>query len=114
MFKPLTLPEIEQIVDLQIADVRRRLADHRLALGLTPAGRALIAREGYDPVYGARPLRRFISDEVKTQIGRAMLSGEIHHGATITLRADDGELVVRWANHAPPTEPQPELAGTPR
>jgi ATP-dependent Clp protease ATP-binding subunit ClpB len=114
MFKPLTLPEIEQIVDLQIADVRRRLADRRLTLDLSEAGRELIAREGYDPVYGARPLRRFISHEVETRIGRALLTGEIHDGATITLDADDGELVVRWTNHGPPAETEPELAGTGR
>ncbi len=98
LFKPLTLPEIEQIVDLQIADVRRRLADRRITLELTESGRELIAREGYDPVYGARPLRRFISHEVETRIGRALLTGEIHDGATITLDAKDGELIVRWAN----------------
>jgi ATP-dependent Clp protease ATP-binding subunit ClpB len=109
LFKPLTLPEIEEIVDLQVADVRRRLADRRLRLDITPAGRELIAREGYDPVYGARPLRRFISHEVETRIGRALLSGEIHDGATITLDADDGELVVRWDNDAP-AEAGPELA----
>jgi ATP-dependent Clp protease ATP-binding subunit ClpB len=114
MFKPLTLPEIEQIVDLQIADVRRRLADRRLTLDLSEAGRELIAREGYDPVYGARPLRRFISHEVETRIGRALLTGEIHDGATITLDADDGELVVRWTNQGPPAETEPELTGTGR
>jgi ATP-dependent Clp protease ATP-binding subunit ClpB len=114
MFKPLTLPEIEQIVDLQIADVRRRLADRRLTLDLREAGRELIAREGYDPVYGARPLRRFISHEVETRIGRALLTGEIHDGATITLDADDGELVVRWTNHGPSAETEPELTGTGR
>ena len=114
MFKPLTLPEIEQIVDLQIADVRHRLADRRLTMDLTDAGRELIAREGYDPVYGARPLRRFISHEVETRIGRALLTGEIHDGATITLDADDGELVVRWTNHEPPAEGESELAGTAR
>jgi ATP-dependent Clp protease ATP-binding subunit ClpB len=58
----------------------------------------LIAREGYDPVYGARPLRRFISHEVETRIGRALLTGEILDGATITLDADRDELVVRWRN----------------
>jgi ATP-dependent Clp protease ATP-binding subunit ClpB len=62
------LPEIEQIVDLQVADVRRRLADRRLTLAITPAGRELIARERYDPVYGARPLRRFIWHEVETRL----------------------------------------------
>jgi len=87
LFKPLTLEEIEQIVDLQIESVRRRLADRRLDLQLTEAARALIAREGYDPVYGARPLRRFIQREVETRIGRALLSGDIRDGATITLAA---------------------------
>jgi len=100
LFKPLTLPEIEQIVDLQIADLRRRLADRRLTLDLTRGARELIAREGYDPVYGARPLRRFISHEVETRIGRALLSGDIRDGAVIILDADEGKLVVRWDNPA--------------
>ena len=58
----------------------------------------LIAREGYDPVYGARPLRRFIQREVETRIGRALLSGQILDGATITLDAEGDELVVIWRN----------------
>jgi ATP-dependent Clp protease ATP-binding subunit ClpB len=103
LFKPLTLEEIEQIVDLQIADVRRRLADRRMSLELTDAARVLIAREGYDPVYGARPLRRFIQRDVETRIGRALLSGEIHDGATITIDAADDELLVSWTN--PPGGP---------
>jgi ATP-dependent Clp protease ATP-binding subunit ClpB len=96
LFKPLTLEEIEQIVDLQIADLRRRLADRRLGLELTEAARIVIAREGYDPVYGARPLRRFIQHEVETKIGRALVAGEIPDGSTITLDGDGDELVVRW------------------
>ena len=83
-------------MDLQIADVRDRLAGRRLGLELTEAARVLIAREGYDPVYGARPLRRFIQREVETRIGRALIAGEIADGATITVDADDDELVVRW------------------
>jgi ATP-dependent Clp protease ATP-binding subunit ClpB len=98
LFKPLTIQEIEHIVDLQIDDLRRRLADRRLEFELTEGARELIAREGYDPVYGARPLRRFIQREVETRIGRALLSGEILDGATITLDADGDELVVRWRN----------------
>ena len=66
-----TLDEIERIEELQIADVRRRLEDRRLALELTEDARLLIARLGYDPVYGARPLRRFIQREVETRIARA-------------------------------------------
>ena len=96
LFKPLTLPEIERIVDLQIADVASRLADRRLDLRLSDAARELIAREGYDPVYGARPLRRFIQREVETRIGRALLSGEISEGTVITVDADGDELIVRW------------------
>jgi ATP-dependent Clp protease ATP-binding subunit ClpB len=115
LFKPLTLAEIERIVDLQIEDVRRRLADRRLSLELTEEARVLIAREGYDPVYGARPLRRFIQREVETRIGRALLSGEILDGATITLDIEHGELQVRWTNPdgaaTEPTEPEAVEAG---
>ena len=98
LFKPLTLAEIERIVELQIRDVQRRLADRRLTLELSEAAEALIAREGYDPVYGARPLRRFIQREVETRIGRALVAGDIRDGATIIVDADGDELVVRWRN----------------
>ncbi|MFL5827804.1 MAG: ATP-dependent chaperone ClpB [Thermoleophilaceae bacterium] len=98
LFKPLTLQEIEQIVDLQIRDVHRRLSDRRLSLEITEPARVLVAREGYDPVYGARPLRRFIQREVETRIGRALLSGEILDGATIVVDADGDKLIVSWRN----------------
>jgi ATP-dependent Clp protease ATP-binding subunit ClpB len=110
LFKPLTLAEIERIVDLQIEDVRRRLADRRLGLELTEPARALIARAGYDPVYGARPLRRYIQREVETRIGRALLSGEILDGATISLDADGDELTVTWDN-PDAREAAPEAVG---
>jgi len=111
LFKPLTIEEIEHIVDLQIADVRRRLADRRLSLDLTEPARELIAREGYDPVYGARPLRRFIQREVETRIARALLSGEIQDGAAITLDADGDALIVTWRNADAETEPPREPVG---
>jgi ATP-dependent Clp protease ATP-binding subunit ClpB len=98
LFKPLTLEEIEHIVDLQIADLAVRLADRRLTLDLTEPARLLIARHGYDPVYGARPLRRYIQREVETRLGRALIAGEIFDGAVITLDAEDDELIVRWQN----------------
>jgi ATP-dependent Clp protease ATP-binding subunit ClpB len=109
-FKPLTLEEIEPIVDLQIADVRRHLADRRLQLELAEPARALIARAGYDPFYRARPLRTFIQREVETRIGRALLSGEILDGATITLDAGGCELSVRWRNRDA-GEAAPETVG---
>jgi ATP-dependent Clp protease ATP-binding subunit ClpB len=90
LFKPLTRPEIERIVLLQLDDVRRRLADRRIDLVLTDEARHLIAEAGYDPVYGARPLRRYIQREIETRIARALLSGEIADGARVTL--DVGEL----------------------
>jgi ATP-dependent Clp protease ATP-binding subunit ClpB len=108
LFKPLTLEEIEQIVALQIDDVQGRLAPRRLSLELTDTAREFIARQGYDPVYGARPLRRFIQREVETRIGRALIAGEIHDGAVIMLDVDDDELVVRWR------QPEAEGAEAPR
>jgi ATP-dependent Clp protease ATP-binding subunit ClpB len=113
LFKPLTLEEIERIVDLQIDDVRRRLADRRLSLELTEAARGLIAREGYDPVYGARPLKRFIQREVETRIGRALLSGEIGEGMAIIIDAQDGGLTVRWRDADAEQPEAPEAIPTP-
>jgi ATP-dependent Clp protease ATP-binding subunit ClpB len=101
LFKPLTLAEIEHIVDLQMAEVGRRLADRQVGLEVTGAARQLIARRGYDPVYGARPLRRLIQREIETRIGRALIAGEIAEGAVITVDADGDELVVGWHEQQP-------------
>jgi len=98
LFKQLTLAEIERIVDLLMDEVRRRLADRRLTLEVSEEARLLIAREGYDPVYGARPLRRFVQHEVETRIARALLAADIHDGATIVIDAEDDHLTVRWRN----------------
>jgi ATP-dependent Clp protease ATP-binding subunit ClpB len=98
LFKQLTLTEIERIVDLLMDEVRRRLADRRLSLEVSEDARLLIAREGYDPVYGARPLRRFVQHEVETRIARALLAADIHDGATIAIDAEAGHLTVRWRN----------------
>ncbi|UJA19946.1 ATP-dependent chaperone ClpB [Thermoleophilia bacterium SCSIO 60948] len=108
MFKPLTLAETEQIVDLQIEDVRRRLADRRIRLEVTEPVRALIAQAGYDPVYGARPLKRYIQHEVETKIARALVRGEVGDDATITLVAHDGELGVTWDGGEPSSTDSPE------
>jgi ATP-dependent Clp protease ATP-binding subunit ClpB len=112
LFKPLTRDEIQQIVGLQIEDVRRRLAERRIALELTDDARRFIADAGYDPVYGARPLRRYIQHEVETRIARALLSGEVREGSTIELVVADGELDVRWhgEREAEPHEPAPMAA----
>jgi ATP-dependent Clp protease ATP-binding subunit ClpB len=98
LFKPLTRAEITRIVELQIEELRDRLADRRIALQLTEAARTLVADAGYDPVYGARPLRRYIQREVETRIGRALLAGAVADGATIIVDVADGALVVHWEN----------------
>src|SRR4051812_30845101 len=98
LFKPLTLAEIEHIVELMVGDLRTRLADRQIRLQLTEDARRFIAGQGFDPVYGARPLRRFIAREVETRIGRALLTGDILDGATIRVDATNGQLVIRWDN----------------
>ncbi|WP_240197594.1 ATP-dependent chaperone ClpB [Nonomuraea lactucae] len=97
LFKPLTEPEIERIVELMFNDIRKRLAERRLTLVVTDDARRVIATRGYDPVYGARPLRRFIAREVETRIGRALLSGDVPDGSTITVdAAEKDQLVVTF------------------
>jgi ATP-dependent Clp protease ATP-binding subunit ClpB len=100
LFKPLTQPEIERIVDLMFDDLRTRLAERQLTLEVSEEARRFIARQGFDPVYGARPLRRFIAREVETRIGRALLAGDARDGAVIRVGYTDGELVVSYENPA--------------
>jgi ATP-dependent Clp protease ATP-binding subunit ClpB len=107
LFKPLTQPEIELIVDLMFNDLRARLADRRMTLEVDDEARRLIAGQGFDPVYGARPLRRFIAREVETRIGRALISGDVHDGAVIRVGLADGELTVGYEN---PPAPQTRAA----
>ncbi|MFE2597388.1 ATP-dependent chaperone ClpB [Streptomyces sp. NPDC059396] len=105
LFKPLGLTQIERIVDLQFDELRGRLAERRITLELTEPARELIAHQGFDPVYGARPLRRYISHEVETLIGRALLRGEAEDGSAITVDAQNGELVVTYQEPQERSEP---------
>ena len=85
LFTPLSMPQIERIVELQLAELRDRLAERQIELDITPDARRMIAEHGYDPVYGARPLRRYIAHEVETKIGRALLRGDIAGGGKIRV-----------------------------
>jgi len=98
LFRRLSLPQIEKIVDLQVAELQRRLSERGTTLELTDDARRLIAEHGYDPVYGARPLRRYLARELETRIGRALLSGELREGAVIRVGVRDGELRVTFAD----------------
>jgi ATP-dependent Clp protease ATP-binding subunit ClpB len=94
IFTPLGEAEIEKIVDLMLEDLRGRLAERGIAIELTEAARAFVAREGYDPVYGARPLRRFLQRTLETRLGREIIAGRIEDGARVLVDLRDGELVV--------------------
>jgi ATP-dependent Clp protease ATP-binding subunit ClpB len=94
LFSPLTQTQIERIVELMFDDLRARLAERRMTLEVTEDARRFIAAQGFDPVYGARPLRRFIAREVETRIGRALLTDAIPDGATIRVELKGDELVV--------------------
>jgi ATP-dependent Clp protease ATP-binding subunit ClpB len=94
LFAPLGPGQIERIVDLQFNELRQRLAERQIALQLDDKARELIAQQGFDPVYGARPLRRFIQHEVETRIGRALLSGDLESDSIVEVTAQDGELDV--------------------
>jgi ATP-dependent Clp protease ATP-binding subunit ClpB len=103
LFTPLTPTEIAQIVELMFNDLRARLAERRMALEVTDEARRFIAAQGFDPVYGARPLRRFIAREVETRIGRALLTDAIPDDATIRVELKADELIVTHNDPQPPT-----------
>jgi ATP-dependent Clp protease ATP-binding subunit ClpB len=92
----LSLDEIELVVDLMLNDVRRRLSEREMTLEMTEEARRFIAEQGFDPVYGARPLRRFISHELETRIGRALIGGDIIDGSTIRVGVVEGDLEVTF------------------
>lgn len=95
LFKPLTLDEIKKIVDLLLGLLRHRLSERRITLKLTDAAREHIGREGYDPVYGARPLKRYLQREVETRLSRQLLAGDILDGSNLTLDVQKGNLDIQ-------------------
>ena len=94
MFKPLTKDNIGGIVDLMVRELSDRLADQELSLELTDAARTQVIENGYDPVYGARPLKRYLQNYVETLAAKKILSGDVHQGDTLVLDVRDGEFVI--------------------
>jgi ATP-dependent Clp protease ATP-binding subunit ClpB len=92
MFKPLRLNEIKRIVELQIGQLRSRLAERHMDIELTEAAQEFIAREGYDPVYGARPLKRFLQRQVETALSRRILAGDVVENSRVRVDFQDGQL----------------------
>ena len=95
MFKPLTKDNIGGIVDLIMQELNDRLADRQLQIKLTPAAKQFVIDAGYDPVYGARPLRRYIQKNVETMAAKIILGGDIHEGSVITIDSDGTKLLAK-------------------
>jgi ATP-dependent Clp protease ATP-binding subunit ClpB len=107
LFRPLGLEQIAQIVELLLTSLNKRLADRRIVITLDDKAREWVAERGYDPVYGARPLRRFLQKEIETPLAKALLRGEVRDGQFVTFtRAGDALKLV-----APETAPTPSKAG---
>ena len=95
LFKPLTKENIGGIVDLMLMDVNRRLEERELSISLTDSAKRFVVDSGYDPVYGARPLKRFLQKHVETLAARLILADQVHTGDTIVIDVTDGELTAR-------------------
>ncbi len=95
MFKPLTRENISGIVELLMKDMNRRVADRNLTIELTEAGKSLVTEQGYDPVYGARPLKRYLQKNVETLVARLILSNTLNSGDTVLIDAENGKLTCR-------------------
>ncbi len=96
-YKPLQKSEIAQIVDLLMADLQKRLADKQLTLALSPEAKEYIVDQGYDPVYGARPLKRFLQHKLETLLARMIIAEDLAPGTRLEAVLEDGELVIRRA-----------------
>lgn len=95
MFRPLTKENLTGIIDIMTNALRARLADRSLNLVITPEAKALIIDRGYDPLYGARPLRRYLQSSMETLIARTILRGDLNAGATINVDVENGELICK-------------------
>ena len=94
LFKPLTKDNIGNIVDLMVAELDQRLSDQELSLTLTEAAKAQVVENGYDPVYGARPLKRYLQNYVETLAAKKILSGDVHAGDTLELDVREGKFII--------------------
>ena len=95
IFHPLSEADLAQIVDLSVDRLQLRLADRRLTLAVTPAARAWLASRGYDPIYGARPLRRLMQHEIEDRLAKSLLAGEVRDGSLVRVDVDEHEDTLR-------------------
>jgi len=102
IFKPLSRDQIKHIVDIQLERLRKRLGERRITLQLTPAAIDVIASEGYDPTFGARPLKRVIQRRIQDPLAMAVLDGKFREGDTVLVDAVDDALILRKAGSREP------------
>ncbi|MEK9783509.1 MAG: ATP-dependent chaperone ClpB [Opitutales bacterium] len=95
LFKPLTLEEITEIVNLLLSGLNKRLSDRKVSVVFTDAAKKWIGEKGYDPTYGARPLKRFLQKQVETQLARALVAGEVNEGSQVSFSVKDDQLVMK-------------------
>jgi ATP-dependent Clp protease ATP-binding subunit ClpA len=108
IFEPLTEKELRQIIEIMLGEVRERLSDRRISLELTDAAKEALVTEGYDRVYGARPLRRTVERRVENQLSKRILAGEFRDGDQVVVDYVDGEYAF---NKGAPAMPEPEPVG---
>ena len=94
MFKPLSEDGIKKIIEIFLDEVRERLKDRNITLEITDKAKSILAREGYDPVYGARPLKRYIQNTLENSLARKIIKGEVHYGSTVVVDATEDELTL--------------------
>ncbi|AJD29594.1 MULTISPECIES: ATP-dependent chaperone ClpB [Clostridium] len=94
MFKPLTVEDIKKIIDIFLDDIRKRLKDKNINLKITDSAKDIMAKEGYDPIYGARPLKRYIEDTIETEIAKQIIAGNIYEGTTIGVDIKGESIVI--------------------
>lgn len=94
MFKPLTVEDIKKIIDIFLDDIRKRLKDKNINLKITDSAKDIMDKEGYDPIYGARPLKRYIEDTIETEIAKQIIAGNIYEGTTIGVDIKGESIVI--------------------
>ena len=94
MFRPLSSEGIKKIIDIFLRDVENRLRERNITLEVTDRAKEILAEEGYDPVYGARPLKRYISNVLETEIAKKIIAGEIYDGSVALIDGVDGKIIV--------------------
>ncbi len=109
VFRQLQPEDIRQIVDIVIEDVNERMDEHFLVLEATPAAKDWLATHGYDPEYGARPLRRLVQQTVEDKLSDAVLAGEFKEGETVIIDVKDDQIILRHVDAVPESEALPAI-----